>query len=89
MVTGILNRRLKVAIQFRNTLHGFHTGRGTVNTYLKSKLIQYLMPMSKEFLYEILLDIHRSYDTLDRRRCLDILRLYVVGPWDLRLLQRY
>ena len=40
-------------------------------------------------MYVIFLYLHKSYNTLDRSRCLDILEVYCVGPRALRLLQKY
>ena len=45
--------------------------------------------MREEVLHEILLDLHKAYDDLDRSRCLEILEGYVVGPRDLLPLRRY
>ena len=50
-VTGILNRRLTVEIQFQDTLHGFHTGRGKGTASLEPKLLQYLTDIMEEVLY--------------------------------------
>ena len=83
---GMLNRRLTVAIHFHKFLHGFHTGRGTRNTYLEANLIQELIGMMEEVLYEIFLDLHKSYDSLDRDHCLDILTAYGVGPLSIHIL---
>ena len=82
MVMGILNRRPTAAIQFHDTLHGFCTGRCMGATSLKSNLPQQLIDMSQEVL-------HKSYVTLDRRSCLDILAVYGVILQSLSLLRRY
>ena len=63
-VTGILNRRLAEAIQFHDTLHGFCTVKGTGNASLEADLLQQLMDMSEEALYDILLDLHKAYESL-------------------------
>ena len=52
-VTGILNLHLMSEIKFHNTLHGFYMGRGTGDASLESKLLQQLMDMREEVLYEI------------------------------------
>ena len=52
-------------------------------------MIQQLMAMRKDDLYEIFLDIHKAYEALDIKRCLDILAAYGVGPRAIRLLQWY
>ena len=69
-VTVILNRRLAVVINFHNRLHKFRIGRGTGTASLKVKMLQQLMEMREEVLYEIFLDLHKAYDALDRNRCL-------------------
>ena len=79
-VIEILNIRLMVAIQFHDTLHGFRTFRGTGTAYLENNLIQQLIDMREEVLYEIFLDLHKAYESLDRSRCLYILAVYRVGP---------
>ena len=53
----------------------------------KSSPIDY--GMRKEVLYEILLDINKAYDSLDRDRCINIVAAYVVGPQYLCLLRCY
>ena len=40
-------------------------------------------------MYVIFLDLHKSYDALDRYRCLEILEVYGVGPQSCRLLRTY
>ena len=45
--------------------------------------------MREEVLYEIFLDLRKTYDALDRDRCLDILGAYGVGPWSIRLIVRH
>ena len=47
------------------------------------------MVIREEILYEILLDLHKAYATLDLGICLDIIAEYGISPWALRLLQRY
>ena len=54
-------------------------GRGTGTVSLESKLLQQLMVMREEVMYEILLDLHKAYDSLDSDRCLNILAAYGVG----------
>ena len=58
---GILNNLFMVGIQFHNTLHGFHTGRGTSTASLEYKLLQQLIDMRDEVLYEIFLYLLKAY----------------------------
>ena len=47
------------------------------------------MEMREEVLYEIFLDLYKSYDALDHGRCLEILAAYILSPQDICLLWRY
>ena len=47
------------------------------------------MALRWEVVYDIFLDIHKTYDNLDRDRFLDILVAYGVAPWYLCLLRHY
>ena len=86
-MTGILNFRLAVAIQFHDTLYGFCTGRGIGTASLEGNMVQQLMEMREEVLYEIFLDIHKAYDFMYRDQCIDALVAYGVGLWAIRLLR--
>ena len=88
-VMGILDCRLMEAIQFYDTLHGLLTGRGTGTVSLKSNLLQKMAYMREEFLYEIFLDLHKAYDSLDLVLCLNIFATYGVVPLELHIHTRY
>ena len=77
------------AIQLHDMLNRLYTGIGTGNAFLEANVLQQIMDMREEFLYDIFLDIYKSYDTLDRDYFLNILEVYGVGPWALRLLRSY
>ena len=80
---------LTASIQFHDTLSGFSIVRGTGIASLEDNLIQQIMAMKEEVLYEIFLDLHKEYDALDRDLCLDILVPYGVGPLALHLFRKY
>ena len=88
-MTGILNHQTTAVIQFHNTLHRFRMDRGTMTASLEAKLLQHLIAMREEVLYEIFLYLHKVYDNLDRDHCMYILAAYGVPPWAIFLLQRY
>ena len=52
-VMTILNLRLTMVIQLHNTLHGFHTDRGTGTASLEANMLQHLMAIREEVLYKI------------------------------------
>ena len=56
---------------------------------MESNLIQQLMDIMEEVMYEIFLELHKAYDTLDCDSCLNILEAYGVVPQALRLLWCY
>ena len=78
-----------MVITFHDTLHGLFAGWGAVTAFLGAKLLQEMMTMREEILYEIFLNIHKVYDALYPYMCLDILAGYGVGPRDLQLLRKY
>ena len=84
---GILNQHLMEAIQFHNKLHVLRTVRGTGTVSLESNLLQNLVAMRGEVVYEIFLDFYNAYDALYYVCCLGITTAYCVGPWALHLLQ--
>ena len=85
----IINFRFTILIAFHDVLYGFRACHSTGTASLEAKLIQQLMAMGEEFMYAIVLDLHKVYDTLDRDRWLDILEGYSVGPLDCRILRAY
>ena len=89
IVIGVLNLCLMAMIHFYDSLHGFGTSIGTETASLEANMLQHIMALREEVLYEILLDIHKSYEYLYRDRFLDILEAYGVVPWTLRLLRQY
>ena len=68
VVAEILNRRLIASITFHDSLHRFWAGRGTGTATLEAKLLHQLAALKEEVLYVILLDLHKTYDALDRSR---------------------
>ena len=88
-VDGILNHHLTTLIWFHDTLHVFHTGRITGTASLEARMLQNIMAMTEEVLFEIFFDLHTAYDALDCKLYLKILSVHGVGPRSLRLLYCY
>ena len=87
--TSIVNSRLQSSIVLHDVLHGFRQGRGTGTVIMKAKLEQQLAWIFHKPLFQVFLDVSKSYDPLDRRICMEILRKYGLGPRLQQLLQRY
>ena len=86
---SIINNRLRASITLHDTLHVFRWYRGTVTATMKTKLAQKLTGMVHEPLFQVLLDVQKSYHSLDRVVCMDILRRYGLSTNLQRLLHQY
>ena len=89
VVAAFLNCQLTASITFHDFIHGFREVHGTGTATLEAKLLQQLAALREEVLCAIFLYLHKTYDALDRSRCLDILEGYGVDPQARRLLQNY
>ena len=56
---------------------------------LEAKLSQQLAGISHETPFQVFLVIHNTYESLDRGRCLEVLREYRMGPNLARLIMTY
>ena len=72
-VLGVVNFWIGAAVDFHVTLHSFRAGRGTGTASLEVNIIQQLMAMREEVLYEVFLDLQKSYDALEQEYCMEIL----------------
>ena len=89
LVEIIINKSLKYSIEFCNALHGFRSGRGTGTTTIEEKPLHKIDVMWQQTLYDIFLDIHKAYDTLNMQRALNITVSCGVGERTIRLLRQY
>ena len=48
---GVINRWIKVVVQFHDVLHGLRAGQGMVTSSLESKLLQQMTEMKEDVLY--------------------------------------
>ena len=77
---AIINTRLKLCITFHEFFHRLHAGKGMRAAILDIKLSQDLYIIDQYPLFLVLLDLYKSYDTLDREGLLTILEGYGTGP---------
>ena len=73
VVLGEVNFQIRVAVKFHFDLHGFLVEQGMSTASLESKLLQKLMAMRKDVLYELFLNLQKAYNNLDRDLYLDVL----------------
>ena len=78
--TAVINCCLKQSVVFHNSMHGFREGRGMETATLKANLAQQLSGLAHETLFQVFLDICKAFDSLDRGRCLEVLRSYWLSP---------
>ena len=76
-------------VKFHDVLQGFRAGRGTGAASLEANILQQLILMREEILYEVLINLWKFYDDLYRERCMDILVGFGIGPRTERILRYY
>ena len=77
----IVTFRLTEGIEFHDAVRGFRAGRGTGTVIIEFKMLtQYTKNCGVENLYVVFLDLQKAYYTLNRKRTLEILEGYGVGP---------
>ena len=84
---SIMNNMLQASINFHYVLHGFIDGRGAGTKTMGGNLTKQLAELCHEPLFQVFLDVSKSYDYLDKRICMDILIEYGLRPTLQRLLQ--
>ena len=89
VVAVILDCHFTAAITYHDFFHGFRAGCDTGTATLEVKLLQQVAALREAVHNVIFLDLQKSYNALDRSRCLGILEGCGVGPRSLCLLQQY
>ena len=62
----IINDYLKYFIEFHNALHGLRSGRGSVTATFEAETLQQIFGMLQKPLYDIFLDLYKTYVALYR-----------------------
>ena len=86
-LSEVVNWWIGAVVKFHDVLQGFRAGWGTGASSLKAKMLQQLMLMREEILYEVLINLWKFYDDLYRERCMDILVGFGIGPRTESILQ--
>ena len=76
----MVNHQIGVTVNFHSVIHGFQAGRGSGTASLEANLLHHMMTMREEFLYEVFIELQKSYDALDMEWCLEILVRYGIVP---------
>ena len=64
VISIIIDRRLAESIELYDFLHMFRVWRGTFTATLEAKILQEIMGMRKEVLYEIFIVLHKANDSI-------------------------
>jgi len=88
VVETIMDKRLNV-IALHECLHGFRAGKGTGTATIDAKLAQQLAFREQAPLYGVFIDLRKAFDSMDRGRCIEVLRGYGVGPRMLALIAHF
>ena len=89
MINTIINSRLRTAILFHVSLHGFSQGRGVGMATVEDKLAQQLAGICHKTLFQVFLNVKKSYNSLYRMRYMEILRGYGIRNSLQRILEKF
>ena len=85
----IMNNQINSFVTLKHSLHGFRQGIGAGTATLESNLAQKLAGMFHDTLFQVFLNMRKSYYSLYRGSFMYILRGYGLGPKLKRLLHRF
>ena len=80
---------MEKCIKLDDALHVFLPNRGTGTAVLEARLLMDYSIQQGRPLYQIVLDLSKAYDSLDRMRTLNLLQSYGLGPRLLELLSTF
>lgn len=86
VISRIINARLTETIPLHEDLHGFRNSRGTGTTLCEGKWLHEIAAHKGIPILQVLIDLTKAYDTLDKGRTIDLLAEYGVGFKALTLL---
>ena len=89
LCASIMNNFLRSSVTLHNSLHGFMQGRGVGKATLEANLSPKLAGLLHETLFQVLLDLLSSCESLERGGYVGIIRDCGLWPNIRRLLQRF
>ena len=77
---SIIDTQIKAVVTLHDVLNGFHDNKITGTTIMDIKMAQELASIEQDPLLLVILDLKKTYDTLDCGRILHTLEGYRAGP---------
>ena len=74
-----MKNHIRYPIILHDDLQRFRKARREETATLEAKLVQQLTGMCHESLIQVFLDVQKSYNSLDRGRCMEIMKGYGLG----------
>ena len=84
-----MNNGLWSSIILHDYLHGLRNGRGVGTETLEENLAQDIAGLCHAPLLQVFMDVRKAYDSLERGRCMEILKGYGLRTNLQRLLHRF
>ena len=88
IVGKIMTHRMG-ALDLQPSVHGFRPRKGTGTVTLEVKLLHTLVHQKGETVYQVFVDLQKSYDSVSRERLVEIMKAYGIGPRLRQLQQEY
>ena len=85
----MVNCWINQIVTLDDVLRGFRAGRGMGTATLEAKLLHQLAGISHELLFQVFLDVQKAYNSLDRGRCVEILRGHGIRQNMVRLIAHH
>ena len=89
VVEALIDTYIRASIQFHDVLHGLWSGRGTGIAILEMNLAQDIAIVDHDPHFLILLNIRKTYDTVDGERLIQTLEGYGAVPLLCGLLETF
>ena len=85
--SSIINARINDKIEYHKSLHGFRQSRGTGTAKCEAKLLIRKAEHDNKTIFQAFIDLSKAYYSISRKKIMEILKGYGVGPRCLKLIE--
>ena len=89
LVEALIDTCIRASLQFHNLLHVLLSRRGTRTDIMDLNLSQELARMSYNPLFQVLIDLRKAHNTVDRYCLIQTLEVYSVVPYLCGILETF